>query len=463
MSLKVQKVPLKVDGIMRRVLLILVILVLCCAKVQAQKTTVINHFPSDTIGKGSALTPTKTTEHRIIINYYEPADTHQLDQFQDLVSSYLGLYIERCAEIVDGDVRLKKSRKETFRDLNNVVKGALEFYEYENLKDFKSFSSLVMNKLATIDELDFSKTDFAAGANDTDDKIRMQKFYLQKELSDLKLLTNMEVGIYGDDNLMVISSSDETVIDDAAKQKLIDEYTSFDPKKPLDPIKVKLSDESMALINFTDPTSLNGAMHTSDEATVDNDFAEQVLKLLESNNNKLDGMQKQIDDLRTEQIKMWQQNQDDKNLVMQKQIDDLRDMVFALVKMNSGQDVADVGKSMVKPGNAGGSVTNLPGSMNIYFAKGSASLNASSKLSLNEIVDILARSSSMKLIVTGYADKTGDAAKNLLLSQERANEVKRFLTASGLPQDRFITKYFGDRDSQTENNADRKVMIEFVK
>lgn len=462
--MKGQKVPLVVDGIMRRVLLILVIHVLCCAVLHAQKTTVINHFPSDTTGKGSTLTPTKTTEHRIVINYYEPADAHQLDQFQDLVSSYLGLYIERCAEIIDGDVSLKKSRKETFRDLNNVVKGALEFYEYENLKDFKSFSNLVMNKLTTIEDLDFSKTDFAAGANDSEDKIRMQKFYLQKELSDLKLLTNMEVGIYGDDNLMVISSSDETVIDDAAKQKLIDEYTSFDPKRPLDPIRVKLSDESLALINFTDPSTVNGAINSSGNFSyADNDFAAQVLELLETNNSKLDGMQKQIDDLRAEQIKMWQQNQDDKNLVMQKQIDDLRDMVFALVKMNSGQDVADVGKSIVKPGNAEGSVTNLPGSMNIYFAKGSSSLDASSKLSLNEIVDILARSSTMKLIVTGYADKTGDAAKNLLLSQQRANEVKRFLTASGLPQDRFITKYFGDRDSQTENNADRKVMIEFVK
>jgi outer membrane protein OmpA-like peptidoglycan-associated protein len=227
---------------------------------------------------------------------------------------------------------------------------------------------------------------------------------------------------------------------------------------------VQLSAESMALINFEDPSSLSDSQDASSSKNgVDKDFAAQVLELLEANNNKLDGMQKQIDDLRTEQLKMWQQNQDDKNLVMQKQIDDLRDMVFALVKMNSGQDVADAGNSMVKPGNSLGTVTNLPGSMNIYFAKGSTSLDAGSKLSLNEIVDILARSSSLKLIVTGYADKTGDSAKNLLLSQMRANEVKRFLAASGLPTERFITKYFGDRDSQTENGEDRKVKIEFVK
>jgi outer membrane protein OmpA-like peptidoglycan-associated protein len=137
-------------------------------------------------------------------------------------------------------------------------------------------------------------------------------------------------------------------------------------------------------------------------------------------------------------------------------------MVFALVKMNSGDALADVKPSLL-PSRSAGTVTNLPGSMNIYFQKGSTLLDAGSVLSLNEIVDILARSPGLKLIVTGYADKTGDAAKNLLLSQQRANEVKKFLSASGLPQDRFITKYFGDRDSQQESKNDRKVTIEFVK
>jgi len=90
-------------------------------------------------------------------------------------------------------------------------------------------------------------------------------------------------------------------------------------------------------------------------------------------------------------------------------------------------------------------------------------LDAGSKLALNEIVDILARDPSLNLIITGFADKTGDAAKNLLLSQQRANAVKKFLTGSGLPSERFITKYFGDRDSKQENTNDRKVVIEFVR
>ncbi len=446
-----------------RVLIILVVPIFCGIEMYAQRTTVINHFPNDTTGKSETLVPTRTAEHRIVINYYEPADGLQLDQFQDLVSSYLNLYIERCVDLKNGDVKLKKSKKETIRDLNNIVKGALDFYEYEKLKDFKGFSKMVENKIASIDALDFSSTDFTAGAADEDSRLRMQKFYLQKELSDLKLLVNMEVGIFSTGNLMVISSSDETVIDDVAKQRLIKEYTSYDPKQPLDPIKVNLSNESLALINFKDTTTLGTAVGKNDAPIGDGEFAAQVLKLLELNNSKLDGMQKQIDDLRTEQMKIWQLQQDERNVVMQKQIDDLREMVFALVKMNSGNDVADGTKGNLPPAKGSGTVSNLPQSMNIYFASGSSSLDAGSKLSLNEIVDILARSPSLKLIVTGYADKSGDTARNLILSQKRANEVKSFLAASGLPQDRFITKYFGDRDSRTESSNDRRVAIEFVR
>ncbi len=446
--------------------LILTFQLVCCALSFGQKTTVINHYQGDTTKVGVAdFVPSKTTEHRIIINYYEPANQQQLDNFQSLVGSYLNLYIERCAEIVNNDVKLKKGKKETLRDLNNIVTGVLEFYEYEKLKDFKGFSKMVDDKLQSIDKLDFRKNNIAADASSETDRQYMQKTYLQKELSDLKLLVNMEVGFFSNDNLMVVSAVDETLIDDDSKKKLLENYTAYDKNMPLQPIRVKLSDESVALINFKDVTNVSGKGAADIQAQgTDNGMTAQVLKLLEANNAKLDGMQKQIDDLRTEQLRLWQQQQDEKSLAMQKQIDDLRDMVFALVQMNTGDAVADGGKATVSPEKFKKvTVSNVPGSMNVYFAKATTTLDAGSKLALNEIVDILARDPSLNLIITGFADKTGDAAKNLIISQERANAVKRFLTSSGLSSDRFITKYFGDRDSKQESNNDRKVVIEFVR
>jgi outer membrane protein OmpA-like peptidoglycan-associated protein len=264
--------------------------------------------------------------------------------------------------------------------------------------------------------------------------------------------------MYGEENLMVVQGSEEIVIDNGAREKLLEQYLGDEKWAPMDPIRVELDGSGLATIDLNDHSRLDASVpHEASSINA------QLLELLQSNNDKLDGMQKQIDDLRAEQLKLWQQSQDEKNVAMQKQIDDLREMVFALVKMNTGEAVADGSNSLLPPPKSEGTVTNLPGSMNVYFPKGSVRLDASASLSLNEIVDILARSPQLKLIVTGYADKSGDAARNLLLSQQRANSVKEFLVKSGLSPDRFITKYFGDRDSAQESLSDRKVVIEFVR
>ena len=429
------------------------------ALLQAQKTTVVHHYPVDTTGLSEGkIIPARTEEHRIVINYYDHADRVHLDQFQQLISSYLSLYIERCAYIDQGDVKLRDSKKETMRKLNGIVKGALEFYAYESLQDFKGFSPMVEPKLQAIAMLDFSEMEFSSGKDDEAAEQRMRLNYLDKELSDLKLLVNMEVGIYGTENLMVVKGSEEIMIDHGAHQQLLDQYLGGEKMTPLEPIRVELEKGQLATIDMTDQSRLQ-----PEESNAAYAANERILQLLESNNAKLDGMQQQIDVLRSEQLKLWQQQQDEKNLTMQKQIDDLREMVFALVKMNSGDAIADGSNTLLPPDNRNASIANVPGSMNVYFAKGSTKLDAGSVLSLNEVVDILGRTPQLKLMVTGFADKSGDPARNLVLSQQRAGAVKEFLVDSGLDANRFITKYYGDRDSQQESSNDRRVMVEFVR
>jgi len=435
---------------------------ICCLvsfELSAQKTTIVQHYPKDTIGLAAGkIIPARSEEHRIIINYYEHADEVALNRFEQLVSSYLAMYVEKCASIQNGDVKLRRSKKETMKDLNGIVKGAVDFYDYQQLSGFNGFSKVVDQKLAAIDALDFRTVEFSAGSDDEEAENRMRKNFLDKELADLNILVRMEVGLYGEENLMVVQGSEEIVIDNGAREKLLEQYLGDQKWAPLEPIRVELDGSGLATIDLNDCSRLDTSLPEESGA-----INAQLLELLQSNNEKLDGMQRQIDDLRSEQLKLWQQSQDEKNVVMQKQIDDLREMVFALVKMNTGDAVADGSNMLLPPSKSEGSVTNLPGSMNVYFPKGSVKLDAGAALSLNEIVDILARSPQLKLIVTGYADKSGDAARNLLLSQQRANSVKEFLVKSGLSADRFITKYYGDRDSVQEGLSDRKVVIEFVR
>jgi outer membrane protein OmpA-like peptidoglycan-associated protein len=393
---------------------------------------------------------TKAGLHVLVIDYYGLASDEDRNEFKEVVNSYLSMYIERCADIEDDAVQLKKSKKETLRDINSIVTGALTFYDYQQLQDFQGFSIMVEDKLSAIDRIDFRKAKLASGGSANSEKRSIQEFYLKQELDDLKLLINIELGMFSGNNLMVKTSSDRTVVDDETKQELLKQYTGSEKNTPLGPIKVKISPESMALINFKDTSSLD--TDAAAPRVEQPDLMERVLQLLEQNTSKLDQMQIQIDQMRVEQIQLWQQQQDAKNVALQSQIDELKGMIVsgAIPRIESSN-----------PDSNAGMVLNFPKQVELFYANGATTLDASSQLALNEIVDLLARQPKVKVIISGYADKSGNSATNLLISQKRANGVKTFFTKSGLNGDRFITKYHGDTHANGEGN-NRRVTVEFI-
>jgi outer membrane protein OmpA-like peptidoglycan-associated protein len=396
------------------------------------------------------LVPASTTYHILVIDYYQLANTFEKDAFKDQVNSYLSTYIERCADIIDDDVKLKKSKKETMKDINAIVLGALKFFDYQQLHDFDGFSDMVGDKLTAIEKIDFRHAKSMKGGALGSEKRSIQEFYLKQELDDLKLLINIELGMFSGNNLMVHSATDKTVVDDATKKELLAQYTGADRHAPLGPIRVKISDESMALLNFEDTSTLDPTPALLPPA--DQDLMQKVLSLLEQNTSKLDQMQLQIDQMRLEQIQLWQQQQDAKNLALQQQIDDLKALV------TGGQIPVATPPSMSV---STGQILNFPEKVDLYFESGSTALDANAQLALNEIVDLLARQPQVKVIISGFADKTGQATNNLMISQKRAVGVKSFFTKSGLNESRFITKYHGDSQGEAKGNQ-RRVTIEFI-
>jgi outer membrane protein OmpA-like peptidoglycan-associated protein len=361
----------------------------------------------------------------------------------------LSTYIARCADIENDAVALKKSKKETLRDINAIVKGALTFYEYSQLQDFSGFSAMIEDKLEAIERIDFKKSKSTRNGASQAEVRSIQEFYLQKELEDLKILINIELGMFSGNNLMVKTSTEQTLVDEDTKRELLRQYTGSDRNTPLGPIKVKISDESLALINFKDTSTLDPMPAPSAD---NSDLMSRVLDLLEQNNKKLDQMQTQIDQMRIEQIQLWQQQQDAKNVALQSQIDDLRALVM-------GGKIPTTPSTL--PSKSGGEVLNFPQYVELFFASGSSELDASSQLALNEIVDLLARQPHVTVIVSGYADKSGTPEKNLIISQKRAIGVKNFFVRSGLDPSRFVMKYHGDKKAQDTGN-NRKVVVEFI-
>ncbi len=90
---------------------------------------------------------------------------------------------------------------------------------------------------------------------------------------------------------------------------------------------------------------------------------------------------------------------------------------------------------------------------NIFFATGSAKLLAKSYASLKEVAKILKDNPSYKVDVDGYTDITGNADKNQVLSENRANSVKTYLVANGVDESRITATGHGINDPIADNKT----------
>ena len=77
------------------------------------------------------------------------------------------------------------------------------------------------------------------------------------------------------------------------------------------------------------------------------------------------------------------------------------------------------------------------------FETGKATLEESSYVVLDELVAYLVRKDDERIEVGGHTDNVGTAAKNLVLSQDRANTVRAYLLTKGIDPSRVTAKGYG--------------------
>jgi len=430
--------------------LIVLFLNVLCNDLFAQSTPIAG---SKDTKKSGDIPSASSDEHRVVINYYLPADQKEISRLEQLVGASLSFYLDGAITWDGNSAKSRKSEKEMLADLNNIVIDAVKYYEFKELNSFKGFSEEFKTLLH-----DAATAKYKAQSGSTQQKDAQERyFFFQKKMSDLKLRANVEVGNFGSENLLLLKGSEEAIVDQQTKDSLL-RALHFDPNLTLNPESNEYSEATIALLSVGDESVLYPEMAINPNDKDSLNFNEQILKMLQANNEKLDKMQGEINDLRAEQMRQWQASQEKTNQELQTQIEDLRSMILDLVKMNTGGAITSVGNEII----TGPEITNLPDAINIYFEKGQVVLNTNAQLSLNEVVDIMARNPRMKVVVTGYADKTGNEDTNLKLSKARAQQVKRFLSESGLEENRFITRYLGDTNSANTNPQDRKVTLTFV-
>ncbi len=90
----------------------------------------------------------------------------------------------------------------------------------------------------------------------------------------------------------------------------------------------------------------------------------------------------------------------------------------------------------------------------IQFETGKDIIKKSSFPILDQVVKVMFENPTYKLDIFGHTDNQGDAAKNLDLSQRRANAVEKYLLEKGVPQDRIVAvKGFGSTAPVADNGT----------
>lgn len=80
---------------------------------------------------------------------------------------------------------------------------------------------------------------------------------------------------------------------------------------------------------------------------------------------------------------------------------------------------------------------------NVTFAFDRFTISENQKPYLLEIAAEMKNDEGLYLIVSGHTDNVGKASYNQLLSQKRADEVKKFLVNNGIEENRIIAKGYG--------------------
>lgn len=87
----------------------------------------------------------------------------------------------------------------------------------------------------------------------------------------------------------------------------------------------------------------------------------------------------------------------------------------------------------------------------VTFATGSATLTPAAQLSLRATATSLLAQPAARLEVAGYTDDTGSRSVNERVSQARAESVRAFLMAAGVPSDRLTARGYGPADPVASN------------
>lgn len=415
--------------------------------VSAQRTTVINNFEGDTSKTGlSDMILQHSEEHVVIINYYSNASQDEESRLQSLISDALYYYLDQSVMIEKDEVKLRKSPKKMMKEMDAIVSDGLKYYSFREKESFKGFTPSVLLELDDLENLSWKNDlNHIAEANGLEGRSDEENAYLyvQGHLSEVKLQVEKELGFFTEGNMMALVAVDSTAIAEG-KAELLEEVQNFEKHDELKPISLDFSLNTMNLLASAEDVALPSYQTPPPPAPAasSDDFSERILTLLEANNARMTFLE--------EELLRMKKKENEVPPAVQQQLDEIRGMVASLA--SDDERITP----LLTP------TTNLPEAVNIYFKKGGAQFDLNAEFMISELTDILIKNPRLRVVVTGYADSSGDEKLNLLLSKSRAERIQRRILDSGVDKHRVMVNFFGDREASGNPDRDRKVVVEFI-
>jgi len=89
----------------------------------------------------------------------------------------------------------------------------------------------------------------------------------------------------------------------------------------------------------------------------------------------------------------------------------------------------------------------------LHFETAKSTILPNSYKELDELVNYLKLKPHLKIEIAGHTDSEGADDQNLVLSQARADAVKKYLVSKGIGADRMVAKGYGESKPIAENES----------
>jgi outer membrane protein OmpA-like peptidoglycan-associated protein len=374
---------------------------------------------------------------------------------RSLLLAGIDLYLDQRVHFAHKGVTADASDERILADLNAMVSSAAK--EFDATEGFSGFTEPTMEQLERVTHIDWSQATFGVDAGGDQDKylaiyfyVRSQRQELARQLrADLLPLAGVDVltpeptgdafstgrgvqvptvcsAVYDDQNFLCALDLGVDTLFGTADGQLTDELLDHLATKA----KEAISDEPVA------PASP--------------EWQPKIRKRDRWLKAELDIINDRIDKL-DQRKELWtlRDRMDD----MEGRIDDI------------GLEVREIKEGDTPASeNPLANLSDLTGrNITVRFLRNLSTLDAESRVMLNEVFEQLARAPQDRVLITGYTDRSGDAAVNLALSEQRAKTVRNYLLSRGIEPERLLVNYYGDSRSSGRDPNERRVEVEWLR